>query len=538
MTAIPARSLPLALLSLVALSTLPAAEVQVFSPAAALDEVPAGRLRDKLAVLDAGAQTRALRALAGVPRVDAASLNANADGHLYYTCTAHDHAHEDSVALRAPTVSRASVSVNSPPVRHSKRGASAVIYLDFNGGLVTGRAWNEEEEYGPTASWNCRPYSTDTDFTTFSDEEQAAIITIWERVAEDFAPFDIDVTTDAPSRFTVKTAWAMITPTIDANGEDLPHKGYGGIAYVDVFGKPDFADFSPAWVTGTMAPIHIADAVSHEIGHNLGLNHDGGTSGEYEDGFAATATAPSWGPIMGAPYNMQLSQWSKGQYAAATNGQDDLAIIAAKTAYREDDHDGTIDDADSMTTTNGSIAGSGIIEKTSEIDMFRLSMGSGNISIVAAAFTGEKVAGGGNLDIQLALLDSDGAVVASSRTVPDTGTILTGTVTSGTYYLAVSPDFAGTPNASSGYVVYGSLGQYTITGTVPGGGGGNGPGGDIGGDGVNPVDPDTGGNTGSGRSPDWSSAQGDDSSGCGLGGGSTALICGGLLFLLRGRKRR
>lgn len=538
MTALPARSLPLALLSLLALSALSGAEVQVFSATTALAEVPAGPLRDTLSTLDVAAQTRALSALAGLPRADVASLGADQVGRLYYTCTAcdHPHAHEGAPALRAPTVSHAAVPISSPPIRHSKRGAEAVIYLDFNGGVVTGRAWNDNPAFGSVSSWTCLPYSLDADLTTFSDAEQAAIITVWERVAEDYAPFDINVTTELPARFTTKTAWVMITPTVDANDKKLPHDGMGGVAYVNVFGEADFATYSPAWVTD-QDPIYIADAASHEVGHNLGLGHDGGGGREYEDGFAATATAPSWGPIMGAPYDMAVSQWSKGQYAGATNGQDDLAIIAAKTAYRTDDYDGTIDDADSLSTTNGSIAGKGIIETTADVDMFRLNMGSGDVSIAAVPFSGTTEDGGGNLDIQLALLDSEGTAVATSRTVPDTGTILTATVTSGTYYLSVSPDSAGNPFASNGYVIYGSLGQYTISGTVPGGGGGNGTGDGSGGTGVNPIDTEPGGAPG-GSTQDWSSAQGDSDSGCGLGGGSAVILGGSLLFLLRSRKRR
>ena len=37
-------------------------------------------------------------------------------------------------------------------------------------------------------------FSTDSDFATFSTAEQTAIKRIWQRVAEDYAPFDVDVT--------------------------------------------------------------------------------------------------------------------------------------------------------------------------------------------------------------------------------------------------------------------------------------------------------------------------------------------------------
>ena len=52
------------------------------------------------------------------------------------------------------------------------------------------------------------PYDLDGDYTTFSDEEQTRIQRIWARVAEDYAPFDVDVTTEQPATFTRYTARA------------------------------------------------------------------------------------------------------------------------------------------------------------------------------------------------------------------------------------------------------------------------------------------------------------------------------------------
>ena len=71
---------------------------------------------------------------------------------------------------------------------HSKPDATKVIYLDFDGHTIM---WlGEEFTYDP---WNM-----EGDDTTFSDTERTIIQLTWQSVAEDFLPFDLDVTTEDP----------------------------------------------------------------------------------------------------------------------------------------------------------------------------------------------------------------------------------------------------------------------------------------------------------------------------------------------------
>ena len=94
-----------------------------------------------------------------------------------------------------------------------------------------------------------------------------------------------------------------------------------------VFGDPYRA---PAYVfpanLGNGNPKYVAEAISHEVGHNLGLAHDGqidanGATVSYYGGHG------SWAPIMGMGYYKPITQWSKGEYVNATQKQDDIAII-------------------------------------------------------------------------------------------------------------------------------------------------------------------------------------------------------------------
>lgn len=75
---------------------------------------------------------------------------------------------------------------------------------------------------------------------------------------------------------------------------------------------------------------------------------------------------------MGVGYYQQLVQWSKGEYNAANQLQDDLAIITGASngfGYRPDDHGNTRTTATSL-DTGATPAGAGIIETGTDVDYF------------------------------------------------------------------------------------------------------------------------------------------------------------------------
>lgn len=76
-------------------------------------------------------------------------------------------------------------------------------------------------------------YDTDGNPNSFSAGELLNIKNIWRGVAEDFAPFDIDVTTEDPSLTnTPLTDW--VRAAIGGSSYTYFGNGYGGIAYVGV----------------------------------------------------------------------------------------------------------------------------------------------------------------------------------------------------------------------------------------------------------------------------------------------------------------
>ncbi|HMJ91947.1 MAG TPA: zinc-dependent metalloprotease family protein [Candidatus Acidoferrum sp.] len=450
-----------------------------------VEDLPLSRLRSRIERLPAAKRVRALEHLKDFhfTESDLPSLDVDDDGAIYYA----DHfANSDPVpAEEDPVIAEAAAPVAPFPnalVFHSRPGASNIIYLNFTGDSVTGTAWNTSLSRSTIPAV---AFSTDSDYSTFSDAEQTAIKRIWMRVAEDFAPFNVDVTTERPATFTTRTAHALITRNTDANGSANPSSGAGGVAYISSFATSTYAKYRPAWIyannfSGTES--YIAEAVSHEVGHNLGLSHDGTTSGsDYYGGHGSGNT--SWGPIMGTGYSRNVSQWCKGEYYLANNTQDDLTTIAAKIPFRADDHGDTTQSATPLAITagsnvvattpeidpvNASTANKGVLSRGTDIDVFSFATGNGGINLRVNSWMQPAGTRGGNVDLLVELRDANGSLVLTSNPTADTAAQIQTVLTAGTYYLHVRNTGVGNPIVSgpSGYTSYGSIGQYFISGSV------------------------------------------------------------------------
>src|SRR5205814_507322 len=118
----------------------------------------------------------------------------------------------------------------------------------------------------------------------------------------------------------------------------------GGIAYVGSFSwNADNGCFIFAKnLTGDEK--YTAEGITHEVGHTLGLHHDGVVNPP-DDHYAGHGSGPTgWAPIMGVGYYRELTQWSNGTYPGANNHEDDLAIISTQNGfgYRADDRGNNI----------------------------------------------------------------------------------------------------------------------------------------------------------------------------------------------------
>ncbi|MCI1262783.1 MAG: M12 family metallo-peptidase [Tetrasphaera jenkinsii] len=351
---------------------------------------------------------------------------------------------------------------------HSKPGSSKVIYLDFDGEALSGTAWNSY--YSVSTAFQAG-YSLDTS-SSFSTTEMDAIQGIFQRVAEDFAPFDVDVTTQDPGVAAIDRAGSgdnnYGTRALITNSEELSYKtcqsSCGGIAYLGVYDHTSSHQYyQPALVFSHMLSLsekYIAEAVSHEVGHNLGLNHDGTSSVTYYTGHGP------WAPIMGVGYYRPVTQWSRGEYADANNTEDDFAVMSSNgLVARTDDHGDSTATATPLPASSPATT-SGIISTRSDKDVFAVST-TCTATLTASVAPAPRSP---NLDVQLSLLSATGAPLAISNpsAAYSTYDLATGlnaatstTVAPGTYYLEV--DGVGADSPSTGYSDYASLGQYTIT---------------------------------------------------------------------------
>ena len=397
---------------------------------------------------------------------------------------------------------------------HSRPSAKKAIFLDFDGFTARGTSWNTANNIASIVSPAWDPAGNGPAFTNGElDEIQAT----WQRVAADYAPFDVDVTTEDPGEANLvkqggaDDRWGIRNVITLAN---FSGQNVGGFAYIGSFNwnyESAGASDTPAYIFNRTSR-DVSAAVSHETGHSLGLSHDGTTaanpvqpSQEYYDGHGTGENG--WGPIMGSGYYRNVTTWDDGTYIGSSNGSaganygrgpSDLLVITQNNGF------GFIADSDGNTDTlattlvgttipggKQTISKLGTIELSSDVDYFRFQTGTGVVDITIDPYVNETfvsngsggydrsvessfVAGawdrnqGANLDVEATLYDGAGNVIAVSNPAGLRASFTNLNLNVGTYYIRVDGVGFGNPtgNPPTGYSDYGSIGQYLISGTI------------------------------------------------------------------------
>ena len=341
------------------------------------------------------------------------------------------------------------VSIAQQPVYNSYPTAKAVIFLDFDGHTTNGTLWNSE---GPIV---CGP----------SNMSSAQVTEIFNRVAEDYRPFNVNITTDSTKYWAAPLRQRMRVVLTTSNA--WYGNSAGGIAFVNSF---SWGDNTPCFIFTSLLGYEakaVAEAASHEAGHTLGLRHQASYNAscvktdEYNRGKGSGETG--WAPIMGVGYYKNFTVWNMGPTPSTCGTiQNDLAIIAGTKngfGFRNDDHADTITEASFLTISNQQFNLDGIIGKTEDVDVFKFNLEKqGLFRLNAIPYNVGSSNAGSNLDMQVDLLDESQAILGSYNPTTVLSSLVDTFLKEGTYYLRI--DGAGNLNTSE----YGSLGAYSLQG--------------------------------------------------------------------------
>jgi hypothetical protein len=331
----------------------------------------------------------------------------------------------------------------SIPALNSLPGAKATLYLDFNGHF--------QAKWGAYRNISIAVFDQDGRKKTFSDNELAAITEIWRYVAEDYAPFNVNVTTVKPPSFANRVALRV---AIGGNGGWTGIQT-GGFAYTNSFTNaiPNVSFVFPKHLSNGM-PRYTAEAVSHEAAHGFGLQHQRLYSGAKKIAEYYLGPGDGRAPIMGNSYNTVRGLWWYGTTTTSTTFQDEMLVLSRPAngfGYRADDHGDAADAATPLWIDGVQVSAAGILTTTADRDYFSFASGEGLVT-----FTVTVPALYNNLDAVLELWDAEGLNLLAIADPDDSfNATVSAVVTEGSYRLVV---------ASNGS--YGDVGQYTVSGSI------------------------------------------------------------------------
>jgi hypothetical protein len=393
------------------------------------------------------------------------ALHFDANGKPLYACAMQIQVGPDTTTY----TSTPSYPLEDTFRLHSRPTATRKIYLDFDGHDTVGTQWNN----GRAATLTTPPFSRDAD-PDFNDAERAIVQESFRRIAEHFAAWNVDVTTEDPGveglRRTAPGDLAYgIRVVIGPKAFTI---AAAGVAYLNSFSDnidtPCFTFAESSWSAAL-----IAGVTSHEVGHTVSLVHQGQEPGDGEYFGGHGSGALSWSPIMGNGLR-PVNQWAKGEYQDASSQQDNLAAIANTNSgvpLLADDHGDTIETATFAPGLSATVGG--VIGSSDDVDLIRINAGRGSLRI-----TPKVALVAPNLRLRIRVLDAAGTVLGTYLGSGTAGNMAPAPITltlatEGQHFIELDgvgngPD--GTPDGdglTEGYTDYGSIGYYSLTASWP-----------------------------------------------------------------------
>ena len=342
-----------------------------------------------------------------------------------------------------------SVAAQPAPVFNSYDEASAVILLDFDGHTVSGTSWNVSGSFSSNASGLTNNQITE----------------VFNRVSEDFRPFNINVTT-SEAKYNQAPINKRIRIIITTS-----HEWYGtaagGVAFLNSF---IWGDNTPAFVFSSLFKFNvknISESASHEAGHTFGLRHqsvyDGNCVKLSDYNWGQGTGEIGWAPIMGAGYNQNMTLWHNGPSSNGCSSiQSDLSVISGAAngfGYRTDDHSNVYTSATNANFINDQFNIKGIVERNDDKDLFRFTIpADGRFQLNAIPYNVGSGNAGSDLDLQVEFLDASYNLLGTYNPGILLNSIIDTFISRGTYYIRVE----GKGNIYA--PEYASLGSYSMQG--------------------------------------------------------------------------
>jgi hypothetical protein len=356
-----------------------------------------------------------------------------------------------TVLVVLSTISTLTLAAQVPKLS-SYPSASAVLFLDFDGDVVAGTSWNSD---GPI-------------YCDASGLNNTQITEIFNRVSEDYRPFNIDVTTDST---VFLAAPATLRTRVVLTVSSSWYGSSGGVSFVGSF---TWGDDTPCFVFSALLGYNvknIAEAASHEAGHTLGLYHqssyDANCNKLNDYNYGQGSGEIGWAPIMGAGYYQNLTLWNNGPNSfGCTSYQSDLDIITTNNGFgfRTDDYASTFVAATNASFTGNTFTMSGVIERNTDQDMIKFIQPSeGRLKLTATPYNVGTGDAGSNLDLQVTLFNTAQTQLSMYNPGNLLSSVIDTTLNPGTYYLKI--EGKGNVYAPN----YASLGSYSLRADFTGG---------------------------------------------------------------------